>query len=116
MGKVFKGVGKLVGIDTDGAKKAAKIQAAATKQAADRVSADSLAQAQAAQQQIEATAAQNSARAQANDLLNRPLESAEVDLADDAGSDEDDLLGRRRGGTRNSYRNSGSATAGLVVR
>lgn len=119
MGKVFKKVGKglqkLVGMDIDANKRAAEQQAAATREASDRVAADSMAQAQAAQQQIEATAAQNAARAQANDLLNRPMESAEVDLTDGAGDTGDDLLGRKRGGTRQRYRTPQGANSGLVV-
>lgn len=120
MGKALKSLGKgvmkLVGVDIDANKNAAKLQAQATKEASDRVSADSMAQAQAAQQQIEATAAQNAARAQANDLLNRPMETAEVDLSDGSSDDPDDLLGRKRGGIRNTYRSGGGASAGLVVR
>lgn len=107
---------KYVGVDPDANKKAAQLQAQATKEASDRVSADSMAQAQAAQQQIEATAAQNAARAQANDLLNRPMETAEVDLSDGGSDEADDLLGRKRGGVRNTYRTGGGASAGLVVR
>lgn len=116
MGKILKGVGKLVGLDMDGAKKASKEQAAATLKASEAVSQDNLLQAKAAQGQMEATQAQNAARAAATDLLGRPMDTADVDLTDGAGDDEDDLLGRKRGSVRNTYRQAnGSANSGLAL-
>lgn len=122
MGKVFKKIdkaaGKLIGIDKDGAKEAANAQAKATKEASEAVARDALYAAQANQNAIEATQAQNAARAKAQDLLGRPMETAEVDLAntDDPTSDDDaDLLGRKRGGIRQTYRRSASANSGLVL-
>lgn len=117
MGNIFKSIdkasGKLIGIDKDGAKKAANIQAKATRDAADQVSRDNLFAAQAASQQQEGLRTAERARATATDLLNRPMETAEVDLGENGGLLEDsDLLGRRKGGTRATYR---GGQTGLVV-
>lgn len=115
---LLKSVGKLVGIDYDAATKAAKDQAAATRQAAALQAASDNAQAQAAQNQIEAETNQRLATQAANDLLNKPIQSADVDLATAAGDstqdgEDDDLLSRRRS-VRQSYQTP-SANAGLLI-
>lgn len=110
--KIDKAAGKLIGIDKDGAKKAANIQAQATRDAADQVSRDNLFAAQAASQQQDALRTAERARSTAADLLNRPMETASVDLSEGSTEEETDLLGRRRGGTRASYR---GGQTGLVV-
>lgn len=96
------------------AKRAAREQAAATRDAARRASIQAGYQAEAAAQQMTLAQDQRAAQAAANDLLSTPMESAEVDLAADADvADEDDLLTRRRS-TRQTYQNE--RRAGLSVR
>ncbi len=118
MGGIVKGIGKLVGIDYDGAVKAGKEQAAATMQAAQAASRDAAYAAQAASQQ-QATAALTQANQQeAQQLLNQPTANATVDLSSQAvseaaGDDSDDLL-RKRQGARGSYQ-APARTSGLVV-
>lgn len=114
-GKVFGGLDKLVGIDREGANKAAKAQAAATKAAADQVAQDNKYAAQANVQSIQATADQAAARAAANDLLGRPMDSADVDLSQTGDeSDDEDLLGRKKGGVRGTYQ-GGGVSSGLSL-
>ncbi len=113
--KVGKGLQKLVGMDIDAGKDATNRQAAAIEASSKQQAQDSMYAAQAAQQQLEASAAQNAAREAASDLLGRPMESATVDMSDGASDDEEDLLGRKRGGVRNTYRGSGSSNAGLQL-
>lgn len=113
MGKVFSFTDKLVGIDRKGLKKSALEQSQAIKDASDATSRDAAFAAQANQQQIETTAAQNTARQQAQDLLGKPMETATVDLG--PSDDDEDMLGRKKGGVRNTYQSGGGAQAGLVV-
>jgi hypothetical protein len=83
--------------DLFGAKKAAKINAAATlKSAEDQAKANRLA-AQAAQQSNEITIAQSQAASAARELLDVPMDQAVVDIAtgDDA-PEIDPVTGRRR--------------------
>lgn len=117
MGKIFspKEHLKWVGVDMDANKKAAQDQAKAIRESSDRVAADNLLAAQANQAAIEATQAQNAARAGAADLLNRPMDTASVDLSkEDADLGDEDLLGRRRS-IRNSYRAPRGGSSGLLV-
>lgn len=80
-----------------GAKKAAKIQAAATLKAAeDQAKANRLA-AQAAQQSTETMIAQGKAADAARELLDVPMEQVEVDIATGDNPEEvDPTTGRRR--------------------
>lgn len=79
------------------AKRAAKEQAKATRDAARNAAVASNYQAESAAQQMTLAQEQRSQQQYANDLLSTPMESATVDLATpaDEGGD-DDLLTRRR--------------------
>jgi len=82
--------------DLFGTKKAAKISAAATLKAAnDQAAADRLA-AQQAQIGVETTIAQSRAANAAAELLNVPMQQAEVDLAPLEQTVADPTTGRRR--------------------
>lgn len=111
---VTKGLGKLVGIDMSAATKAAKAQANATNAATQQAVQSANYQAEAAANQIKATQDQNAARQAANDLLSRPVETANVDLNTDSTTDDagDDLLGRKRT-RRAAYRDT--SNSGLNV-
>lgn len=117
MGGILKGVGKLVGIDYDGAVRAGKEQAAATRDAAAQAATDAAFQAQSAMQQMQVAAMTRQQQQMASDLLNKPVATADVDLASaavDSGADNsDDLLTKRRG-ARSTYQAS-SKSSGLVV-
>lgn len=116
MGGILKGVGKLIGIDYDGAVKAGKMQADAITASANAASTDSAMQAQSAAQQMQAAATTRQQQQQANDLLNVPVQTASVDLASTAADDataDDDILMKRRG-ARAAYQ-AAPATSGLVV-
>lgn len=95
------------------AKRAAKEQAAATREAARLQSVQNSYAAEAAAQQITLSQQQRAEQARANDLLSTPMGTAEVDLSTtpDVLADDGDLLRRRRN-TRQTYQGS----AGLNVR
>lgn len=95
------------------AKKAAKEQAAATREAARLQSQSANYQAEAAAQQMTLAQEQHQQQQLANDLLSKPMDSATVDLASDDNADEgDDLLTKRRT-TRQTYQSDRSS--GLAV-
>lgn len=96
------------------AKRAAREQAAATRDAARRASVTAGYQAEAAAQQMTLAQEQRAAQAAATDLLSTPMESATVDLASASDSaDDGDLLSRRRT-TRQTYQ--ADRRSGLAVR
>jgi len=116
VGSILKGIDKLVGIDDDAAVKAGKAQAAATTAAAADQAREAQYAAQAASQQMQTAAQARAEQAQANDLLSKPIQNADVDLAtnpDDLSAEDDDLLSKRRG-VRASYQ-SPTRSSGLVV-
>lgn len=108
------GFADFLGIDTKGMKKTAEAQVQATKDAAAATVQSDAAAAQAAQNQIEAANNQRIAQDQANDLLNKPLQNADVDLAStpDQAAEDDDLLGRRKT-VRSTYQPA--STSGIAV-
>ena len=108
MGEIFGG---------GSAKRAAKEQAKATRDAAAASALTANYQAEASAQQMGLAQEQRSQQQYANDLLSTPMDSATVDLANPEGSedDENDLLGRRRT-TRDTYQSrTGSRGAGLNI-
>jgi len=115
--KVVGGVGKIFGIDQSAATKASKEQAQATRDASAQVAQDNAYAAQANAQQIQAQSDQAAARQRANDLLGKPMQTADVDLSQNDGTPDDgsadDLLGLKKGGVRGTYRNR--SNSGLKV-
>lgn len=114
MGKIAKGVLKLVGVDMDGNKKAAQEQAKAIRDSTAVASKDALLAAQAAQSSIENAQALAKASKDASDLLGKPLESANVELGLDDEEEGDALLGGKRR-TRAAYQAAGRSGSGLIV-
>lgn len=106
MGKVIKSVGKLVGIDYDGAKNAAAQQAAAIKEQSSMTAQANRDAAQQAQRTQETMLAQKSATERAAELLSVPQADADVALA--AQSEEIDPVTGRRKQPREAYTASGS--------
>lgn len=106
MGKVIKGVGKLIGIDYDGAKQAAEKQAAATTAAASQTAQANRDAAQQAQRTQETMLAQKSATDRAAELLAVP--QADADVALSSQSEEIDPVTGQRKRPREAYSASGS--------
>jgi hypothetical protein len=109
-------MGGLLGLITgsSGAKKGAKIQAAATLKAANDTAGNDRLIAQAAQQSRETMLAQDNASRSAAELLNKPMGMADVQLASsDSAAEIDPDTGRRR--TRRSTYTSKSPTSGVRI-
>jgi hypothetical protein len=96
-----------------GGKKAAKRQAAATLKAAEMQAANDRLVAQAAQQSLETTLAQKNAADKAAELLSKPQEQIDVQLAPDAPAAEIDVSTGRRRTTRSKFQ---SASTGSGIR
>jgi hypothetical protein len=88
-------------------KKAAEIQAKATRDAAAAATRDSMYATQAAESQKNAALALRNAQQTASDLLSVPMESADVDLAGADADNSDDLL-RKRKSPRSAYQSGDS--------
>lgn len=114
MGSVFKKILDPAGFvqGQKDMKKAAQEQADATRAAANMSARQANFQAEAAAQQMSQAQEQRTQQQYAQDLLSKPMESAQVDLADTEDDREDDLLTRRRT-TRQSYQKPGRS--GLAV-
>lgn len=113
IGKAVKGVGKVFGFDSSAIADAANKQAAATEKTANaQVIADTQA-AGAAQRTQETMMAQRQAADAAQDMLNVPVQQADVSL----GSNVDDIdpeTGRRQK-PRDAYRSTGSGGGGINI-
>lgn len=94
-------------------KKAARIQAKATLEAANMQAANDRLIAQAAQQSLETTLAQKNASDKAAELLSKPQEQIDVQLAPDAPAAEIDVTTGRRKTTRSRFQ---SAKSGSGIR
>jgi hypothetical protein len=103
-----------MGFLTGGAKKAAKIQAAATIQVATDTAANDRVIAQGAQQARETMIAQDTAAKQAAEVLSKPQGQVDVMLASDGAVAEIDPATGRRKTARSTY-TAKSAKSGIVI-
>lgn len=103
-----------MGFIFNGGKKAAKIQAAATLEAANKQAANDALMSQAAQQGRETLVAQNAAAQKAAELLSKPQELVDVQLAPDAPAEIDPGTGRRKT-VRQTYNVNRPSGSGIKI-
>lgn len=105
MGGVVKSVGKLFGYDHNAISDASKAQADATRTAAERTAQANRETARAAQTAQETMLAQKKAADEAQELLNTPIQQADVTLGSE--SDDIDTTTGKRTKPRDQYSSSG---------